>query len=206
MHTLFLTSMFAPMAARFHDFARGDCTGKKACLIPTASSRQKVRHYVNADRSALKSLGIRVADLEVSTASPQEIRRCIGQSDYVVITGGNTFYLLQELRRSEADKAIVDHIDAGKTYIGASAGSVILAPDIGYISHMDSTDAAPELAGDYTGLGVLDFYLVPHVGNFPFKAAAKAIQDEYSSSHDLQGISNHEAIEIRDGAERIIGA
>ncbi|MFT8357427.1 MAG: Type 1 glutamine amidotransferase-like domain-containing protein [Bifidobacterium aquikefiri] len=204
MRSLFLTSMFAPLAAEFRTFAGGDCRGKTACLIPTASSQQTIKHFVNVDRRALTALGINVSDLEVSKASLKEIRERIARSDYIMVTGGNTFYLLQELRKSGADQAIIEHINAGKTYIGVSAGSVILSPSIDFISHMDSTDAVPSLNGDYTGLGVLDFYLLPHVGNFPFKAAAKAIQRDYSHRYDLHAISNREAIVIRDDSESIV--
>ncbi|MFT8705517.1 Type 1 glutamine amidotransferase-like domain-containing protein [Bifidobacterium aquikefiricola] len=204
MRSLFLTSRFAPLAAEFSEFTGGDCKGKTACLIPTASSHQTFKHFENVERKALTALGISVSDLEVTQASPKEVQERIAMSDYVVVTGGNTFYLLQELRKSGADQAIINHINAGKTYIGASAGSVVLSPNIDYISHMDSTDAAPELHGDYAGLGVLDFYLLPHVGNFPYKAAAKAIQRDYSHRYDLHAISNREAIVIHNDSESVV--
>lgn len=206
MRSLFLTSMFEPMAHCFREFEGGSCQGKTACIIPTASSQQKIKHFLNADKKALEALGIALTELEVSTADRAEIETTIQHSDYVVVEGGNTFYLLQELRRSGADQMILEHIALGKTYVGVSAGSVILSPNIDYIAAMDSTDAAPELHGDFRALSVLDYYVLPHVGNFPFKTAVKAIQQEYGSRYDLHAISNQEAISIHGAREQFVHA
>jgi dipeptidase E len=72
-----------------------------------------------------------IDELEISSASGDEIERRIKDADYVFAEGGNTFFLLQELNRTGADKMIIEHINKGKLYIGASAGSMILSADIG---------------------------------------------------------------------------
>jgi dipeptidase E len=63
---------------------------------------------------------------------------------------------------------IVEQVNGGKPYIGSSAGSVV-APDIEYLQYMDVVAAAPDLADDFSGLSVVDFSIVPHRSNFPFK-------------------------------------
>ncbi|MDR2974337.1 MAG: Type 1 glutamine amidotransferase-like domain-containing protein [Propionibacteriaceae bacterium] len=197
MKTLFLTSFFKQVAALFPQFTNQTCEGKTVCFIPTAAVPEKVTFYVGADRKALGSLGTTVTDLELSTASSDEIASRLTEADYIFVSGGNTFFLLQELRRTGADKVIVDQIDAGKTYIGASAGSMILSQDITYVTPMDSPSAAPVLAGDFRALGVVDFSVVPHATNAPFARAVANIQKLYSTTLDLRLISNNQAVTVR---------
>ncbi|MDR1264260.1 MAG: Type 1 glutamine amidotransferase-like domain-containing protein [Propionibacteriaceae bacterium] len=99
--------------------------------------------------------------------------------------------------RTGSDRLIVEQIDAGKTYIGASAGSMILARDIAYVAAMDSPAAAPGLRDDFTALGAVDFCVVPHATNAPFKRAAAKIQATYGDRLDLRPISNNQAITVR---------
>ncbi|MDR2973620.1 MAG: Type 1 glutamine amidotransferase-like domain-containing protein [Propionibacteriaceae bacterium] len=196
MSTLFLASFFKQVASLFPEFAGHACEGKTVCFIPTAANPEKVKFYVGADRKALTGLGMSVTDLDISAAPAGEIASGLAEADYVFVSGGNTFYLLQELRRSGADQLIVEQISAGKTYIGASAGSMILVKDISYVQHMDSPAAAPNLDGDFTALGVVDFCVVPHATNTPFKKAASRIQTSYADSLDLRPISNNQAITV----------
>lgn len=194
MERLLLTSYFKMVASCMPEFLDGACEGKTVCFIPTASIPEKVDFCVGSGKRALLGLGMKVTQLEVSTASREEIESGIRRSDILYVAGGNTFFLLQELKRTGADKLIVEQIKAGKPYVGESAGSVIAAPDIGYVQKMDSVKAAPDLHGDYRALNVIDFAVVPHVGNAPFKKATEWIMKTYSDEYDLRPISNNQAI------------
>lgn len=195
MKKIFLSSSFADVASAFPDFAREPLEGKTVAFIPTASVVEEVTFYVDAGKKALESLGLVVEELDVSTAARETAARAIRDSDYIYVTGGNVFYLLRELRKSGADAMIVDAIRGGKPYIGESAGSIVLSPDIGYARLMDDPAAAPDLA-DYAGLGAVPFYTVPHVGCFPFEKAAQKILDEYGPTLPLRAIDNSQAIEV----------
>ncbi|MDR1210374.1 MAG: Type 1 glutamine amidotransferase-like domain-containing protein [Clostridiales bacterium] len=205
MKKLFLSSYFAGAAKLFPYFA-GGCSGKKAVFIPTASLREKMTFFVGADLKALRKLGLIVNELEVSSASRDEIADKISNADYVFVAGGNTFFLLQELRRSGADKLIAEHINSGKPYIGSSAGSVVVSRNIEYLKYMDEPAAAPDLNGDFAGLSVVDFCIVPHCANFPFKKPAAKIISEYSDMLDLRPISNNQAVTVDSGNVEIVTA
>jgi dipeptidase E len=118
------------------------------------------------------------------------------------VTGGNTFYLLQELKRTGADKIIVDEVNAGKLYIGESAGALITAANIEYVKGMDSVKKAPDLH-NFNALDLVDFYTVPHYSNAPFKKIAQKIMDSYSSTLKLLPISNKDAILIQNNEIKI---
>ena len=179
-----------------------ELTGKTVSFIPTASTVEKVTFYVQAGKEALESLGMIVDVLDTSSESPDEIRRRIAANDCMYVSGGNTFFLLQELKRTGADAVIVRAVKGGKLYIGESAGSIVASKNIEYIKAMDSSKKEPELT-NFDALGLTDFYTVPHVRNFPFKKAAKKIIDEYSASLNLLAIANDEAILVEGDALRV---
>jgi dipeptidase E len=194
---LFLASYFSPVAKLFVEFTQNTCAGKKVAFIPTASIPEKVTFFVDGDRKALGKLGLIIDELEVSNASQKEIEDKITGADYIFVAGGNTFFLLQELKRSGADRLIVEHIGKGKPYVSTSAGSIIVSKDIEYVKYMDSPATAPDLNGNFSGLGIVDFYTVPHCINFPFKKAAEKIISEYGNRLDLRPVHNKQAIAVK---------
>jgi dipeptidase E len=196
MKQLFLASYFTGSAKLFVEFTQNTCSGKRVVFIPTASVPEKVTFFVDSDKKSLEKLGLIIDELEVSKASKDEIENKITNADYVFVAGGNTFFLLQELKRSSADKLIIEHIKKGKIYISTSAGSIIVSKNIEYMRFMDSPTAAPELNNDFSALGIIDFCIVPHCTNFPFKKSAEKIIAEYSEKLDLRPIHNKQAIII----------
>ena len=203
MKKMFLASSFKDVANLFEKFA-GDVKGKTVTFIPTASVVEKVNFFVKSGKKALEKMGLIVDELEVSTAAIDEITKKLTQNDFIYITGGNTFFLLQELRKSGADKIIAEQIASGKTYIGESAGSMVVAPDIEFAKTMDSVKKAPELTST-DGLEMVEFYPVPHHTNAPFKRAVEKIITQYSASLPLYPISNKEAVWVIGDNVEVLG-
>lgn len=196
MKRIFLAASFNDVCPLFADFER-NIKGKTVTFIPTASMVENVVFYVEAGKKALEKLGAIVDELELSTATAEEIRTKLKNNDIIYVTGGNTFFLLKELKRTGADKIIIEEVNAGKLYIGESAGAMVTAANIEYAKGMDSPKKAPGLL-NFDALNLVDFYTVPHYTNFPFKKAAQKIMSQYSSDLKLLPISNHEAIIMDD--------
>ena len=201
MKKMMLVSSFKDVASIFEKFA-GDVKGKTVTFIPTASVVEKVNFFVKSGKKALEKMGLIVEELEVSTATADEIVNKLTKNDYIYVTGGNTFFLLQELKKSGADKIISEQIEAGKLYIGESAGLMVMAPDVEFAKGLDSIKKAPELDGT-KGLGLVNFYPVPHATNAPFKKAVEKIVATYGESLQLKAISNNQAILIQDDDVKI---
>lgn len=196
MKKLFLVSSFKDVVDIFANLEK-DLNGKTVTFIPTASKVEKVVFYVSAGRKALEKLGLIIDELDISTSTPDEIAIRIKKNDFIYVTGGNTFFLLQELKRTGADKVIIDEVNAGKLYIGESAGAIITSANIEYVKGMDSVKKAPDLE-NFDALGLVEFYTVPHFTNPPFKKIAQKIVDTYSSKLDLSPISNNSAIVVNN--------
>ncbi|MDF7639634.1 Type 1 glutamine amidotransferase-like domain-containing protein [Lactobacillus sp. ESL0791] len=190
---MFLCSMFHNVRKLLPQFA-GELTGKRVTYIPTASIAETGGRFMSrTEGRALAKLGLTVDELELSKATPAEAADKLKHNDMIYVAGGNTFFLLQELKRTGADKVIVQEVNAGKLYIGESAGSVITAPDIKYIGLMDSAAKAPELT-DYSALHLLDFYVLPHYISFPYKKQARHIYEVYANKIPLKPISNNQVV------------
>ena len=199
MKRLFLCSSFADVANLLIDFANEDLKGKIIAFIPTASLTESIRFYVKTGKKALEKVGMIVEEVEITQFSNEEISSILHRCDYIYITGGNTFFLLQELKRKGVDKIISEQVKSGKLYIGESAGAIIASPDTEYMKNVnfDPIEKAPELE-DYSSLGLVDFYTIPHYGNFPFKKKGEKVIQLYSEKLQLIPISNKQAIFIED--------
>lgn len=202
MRKLFLSSSFKDVADIFMNFVQEDLEGKTITFIPTASIPEKVKFYVGSAKKAFQKMGLIVDELELTQATTSEIVSKLQQNDYIYISGGNTFFLLEELRKTGADKIIIEQIDLGKLYIGESAGSMIVSPNIEYVKEMDDHKVVPNL-GTYSALNVIDFYPIPHHTNFPFAKAVEKMISKYSSELDLYPISNSQAILVNGNDVRV---
>jgi dipeptidase E len=202
MKKLFLASSFKDVANLLGKFANESLKGKTVTFIPTASIPETVKFYVSSGRKALERLGLTVDELEISTASDEEISGKLQNNDYIYVSGGNTFYLLQELKNTGAGKIISEQISVGKLYIGESAGSMIVSPNIEYAKDMDSCKKAPNL-NTFDALNIIDFYPLPHYTNFPFKKAVEKVISKYESVLTLYPISNSQVIQVNGTAVKI---
>ena len=202
MRKIFLSSSFKDVAGIFENFAKEDVKGKTVTFIPTASIPEKIKFYVGSAKKAFEKMGIIVDELEVTKSTTNEIANKLKQNDYIYISGGNTFFLLQELRKKGVDKIIIEQIELGKPYIGESAGAMIISPNIEYVKGMDDCKVATDL-DTFSALNVIDFYPLPHYTNFPFAKAVEKIISKYDSELKLYPISNTQAILIEGDEVRV---
>ncbi|MFJ1383013.1 Type 1 glutamine amidotransferase-like domain-containing protein [Capnocytophaga canimorsus] len=114
MKKLFLCSSFKDVAPLFKEFIKSDLVGKRVSFIPTASLVEEITFYVEAGKRALEKMGLIVDILDISTATTEEISSKLQHNDFIYVTGGNTFFLLQEMQKSGADNLIREQITAGK--------------------------------------------------------------------------------------------
>lgn len=174
--------------------------------IPTAGTVEPWGGpHAAANRRMLRRMGFAVDEVDIATAAPADIRRALERNAFVCVSGGNTFFLMQELRRTGADAMLSDRVRAGTPYIGESAGAVVTAPSIAYCADMDSTDKAPDL-NDYAGLGLVDFHVVPHRGNLTMGRAAQRIVDRYAGTLDMRVLTDRQSVLVKDGQARTLTA
>ena len=181
MVKLFLCSYFAAVSSFVPQFVGGDLKGKVLAFIPTASLHEKYTKYVDEAKQAFENMGLKVEVLDVSSAPKELTERTLQRCDLIYVSGGNTFFLLQELEKSGAKTIILEQVKGGKPYIGESAGSIIMAPNISYAKDMDR------------GFGTGRLLSAPPLQEFPFrrsyrKNACQICQAEVKTHHQPAGV------------------
>ena len=174
-----------------------ELTGWRVTFITTASKVEPNVEYLQLDRQAWEDLGVEVDELDVSTATSEEIEQKLRINELIFVAGGNTFYLLQELWRSGAADLIKEQVTAGKPYLGSSAGSVIAAPDIEYVRLMDDPALANTLH-TYQALALIPLYPLPHYKSPPFTRVSRITYREYVDKIELVTLTNQQVLVVQD--------
>lgn len=192
MGKLMLASTFGPVSRRLERI-EPDLKGKTVTFIPTASMKDSTGVFNRMARWRLHALGLNARGIDVAVASYRDTKATIASSSMIYVTGGNTFYLLQSLRYSSAGELIKQAVQEGKTYIGESAGTVVAGPNIEYVKRMDSESPVSYLE-NYTGLGPMDFGIVPHAGGLVLGRSAAEIMRHSSGTSHMVPIRDDQAI------------
>jgi len=197
MKTLFLTSYFSGVGNLFRNFIQEQTLAKQVLFIPTAGNVEHYVDYIDEAKHLFQSLGFSIDILDIVNSSEEVIKEKIKQTPYLYISGGNTFYLLQELKRKHLLPSIKSQIDEGMIYIGESAGAMITTLDIEYAQIMDDKNLANDL-NDYSAFNLIDFAIVPHYGEFPFEETTIEIVQAYQYKLKLLPITNSQAIIVNE--------
>ena len=195
---LFLCSHFSSVGSLIKE----EVENKKVAFIPTASLHEGYTGYVGSARKLFKKLGASVTEIDISTEAYSTIQAVFEDADVIYFTGGNSFFLMDQLRKTETDELLKKELANGKLMIGESAGAIICAPTIQYIEQMDEKpeDYSQE---DNEGLDLIDFYVLPHYLTAPFKKITERIMAEFSDLN-ICAINNHQAIIVNDEGSKVI--
>ena len=194
---LFLCSHFSSVGSLIKE----EIENKKVAFILTASLREGYTGYVGSARKLFKKLGAIVTEIDISTEAYSTIQSVFEEADVIYFTGGNSFFLMDQLRKTGTDGLLKKELANGKLMIGESAGAIICAPSIQYIEQMDEKpeDYSQE---DDAGLDLIDFYVLPHYLTAPFKKVTKKIMTEFSEN--LCPINNRQGIVIDGEGSKVI--
>ena len=174
----------------------------KIVFIPTAGNVEPYTGYIDEGIEMLKSLGYEVEILDITKFDETYLKDKFLKTECICISGGNTFYLLQEIKRKNLVEVLFKRIKEGLFYIGESAGAIIMSENIEYSQMMDDKSIASEL-DDYTGVNVFNHYVLPHIGEYPFEESTQKILENYQDKISLVAINNSEAILVNDSGYTI---
>ena len=143
----------------YNIISKNELKKKNVLYITTASDGEEEddKSWMDIEFQTILDLGIKEDNITEYKIVKTNID--INNLDIMYMMGGNTFYLLDMIRKTNFDKEIIKFINEGKIYIGSSAGSEILGnsiePALGY-------DENKVGIIDYTGLGLIDGLIIPH--------------------------------------------
>jgi dipeptidase E len=170
-------------------------------FIPTAGDPYDDKWFVKEDLDRLKELGFQVNTVDLKQ-DKQVIQELLINSQIVYVAGGNTFYLLDWVKKSGLDSYLKRLLDHGRIYIGASAGSILAGPDIKSSSWGNGGDKNDVKLKDTKGLNLVPFVIHPH-----FTDKNRPILQKHLSKikYDIIPITDSQAIYYHDGDWQLVG-
>lgn len=98
--------------------------------IITASKPEENKSYVENDSRLMKEMGFNVEEVDIEGKNYSQLLSLLSNFDIIYVQGGNTFYLLDKMRRCNFKKVMKKLFRKGIIYIGISAGSIVAGKNI----------------------------------------------------------------------------
>ena len=189
-----------------------DLVGKKAeeaslVFIPTASNVEAgdkdwlINDLINIKKQNFKSVAI--TDI---SAVPENIwRPQLEEADVLFFEGGNTYHLMRWINDSGLIKLLPNMLKT-KVYVGLSAGSMITGSDLNL--RLSKTIYGEDAEKDsMPGLGLVDFYFLPHLNNPHFSARIEANLNEAMKeiTKKTYVLDDQSALKVVDGKVEHVG-
>jgi len=171
---------------------------KSVAIVTTAAKGKENNKHSKLAETQFRELGFSTMDFIDIENDP---RVDFSKYNVIYVCGGNTFKLLKYAREAHFKDTIVKLLERGGTYIGVSAGAIILAPTIQIAA---SVDPEPNEVGitNLEGLGLIDFEIHPH---YDPSLDTELAAYQKTTANKVVRISNSQAVIIRDTEQQIIG-
>ena len=195
----------------------GEQDAALASLVGKAPTDMKVAYIANAydvydddatvlegrDEIASKGFDVEHVDLREWMHDRVGLQAKLARKDVFLFTGGNPFYLRWMLKATGADHIIIELLQQGKVYSGASAAAVVAGPTLRYFDNQDDPNAAEEVIWD--GLNLTDIVIVPHTDNAEFGAGCIEAGDRLAAEgYTTQPLTDAQAFLIDGDKRRLI--
>ena len=108
---LFLCSHFSSVGSLIKE----EIDNKKVAFIPTASLREGYTGYVGSARKLFNKLGATVTEIDISTEAYLTIQSVFEDADVIYFTGGNSFFLMDQLRKTRTDELLKKELKVSET-------------------------------------------------------------------------------------------
>ena len=138
---------------------KNEIINKKVLFITTASDGEKDsdKSWMYSEFKSIINLGFKEENIIEYKIGETKIN--INDYDVIYMMGGNTFYLIDMIRKYNFDKTLNTAINNGIIYIGSSAGSIIVGNSVEYALPFDENNVYMK---DFTGLKLIDGIVIPH--------------------------------------------
>jgi len=166
----------------------------KVAVIPTAANVElgNKSWLIEENLVSLQKYGIEWIDIVDISAEGVAWKNRLADVDVVLVGGGNTFHLLNQVRKTDFDKWLYANLDT-KVYVGVSVGATLVTPSMG-ITSLHSEDIDYIGLDDLTGLGFVDFEISVHT---PESVSHEANREYLKTiNNDLYALDNKSAIVV----------
>jgi len=176
----------------------GKITNKTKIVIICLPRTEEEKSYVDASKKEILELGIIKKNLKILDLNKRVKYDELKGFNAMYFCGGNTFYILKKVKEAGFDDVIKKFIEDGKVYIGISAGSIIIGPNIEIAGIGDKNDVNLK---DLNGLKIIDKAISPH---FCDKEREEVEKFKKKVDYPIITLTDKQALLIEGDKERII--
>jgi len=187
-------------------------TASRVVFIANAADRYKGdKWWVESDRKAFEKIGCILLPVDIKEMTSEKFSELLDQADIIHFCGGSVLYLMGLIKEKGLGSLITSFVKKGGLYTGTSAGSMIAASDLKLCvadpeekEYMDVNTVT-----DYSGLGLVDFLIIPHCNNADFVAGNKEMVElmpKNSKPLPLIWIYDSEVVLVDEGKFEILTA
>lgn len=204
MKKLFLASFASVSLDLITKLLPKPATELKAAFIPTAGDPYSDKGFVYVDREKLVEMGFDVTDIDLKETDEATLETKLADVDLVLVAGGNTFYLLDKVRKSGFDKILPKMLERGLIYVGSSAGSILCCPTIEGAKRFDNPADASDLT-DYRGLNLFNKVIIPHAHKEKYAERIKQTTTEMNEQGlEVITLTDDQAVIVTDEGSNVV--
>lgn len=149
-----------------------------ACYITTAGNLESNPYWIDQEISAVEKAGFSVTRIDLAKLSSENVEEAFSDCHSIWVGGGNTYLLLQEVRRTSFDTLVLKKIADGIPYVGTSAGSLIMAPDLECIRFAEQHPNLDLQLSSFRGLNVFPLLPFVHFDNPDYRDVYRQILND----------------------------
>lgn len=198
MKKLFLASFASVSLDLIKELLPKPASELKVAFIRTAADPYEDQSFVEADRNKLIEMSFSIKDVDLKNKTLTELKDDFKNIDLILMAGGNTFYLLDHIRKSGFDQLLPRLLNNGLIYVGSSAGSIVCCPTIESARKFDDPSEAPNLK-NYEGLNLFNQAIIPHAQKEKYAERIKeTVKEMTQKGLEVMILTDNEAVLIND--------
>ncbi len=179
----------------------------KIALVETAIhgeslNPEKLKKYQEQTLAQIHDCGItKIRKIDFREIKPSQLSKELSEVDVLLVDGGNTFYLLNAIKRNELGKVIVNKVKKGLIYLGISAGSYIACPTI-EMALWGNQDRNRCGLKDISALHIVPFLLTAHYTPEYRPVIENAVK---TTKYPVAALTDSQALLVVNGKIKLLG-
>jgi dipeptidase E len=181
---------------------KADFSKLKIAYINTATKKVPDDSYSKKQIKRMKELNWNFKIIDIAKYSESKLCEKLNEIDIIYVEGGNTFYLLDQIRKKKFDQLIKSKLNKGALYAGVSAGSYVVCPTIEMALWGDSNDGLDRCGiTNFRGMSLVPFVIKVHMT----PKIKKIIQNDIKKSKfNVKLLTDKQALLIHGGEVHLV--
>lgn len=174
-------------------------------FINTASKPEEDTSYVQRDLDIMREMGFNVEEIDLEGKTEAQVLTLLELKDIIYVEGGNTFYLLNAMRKCNFEKVLRKLLKHGKVYIGVSAGSIVAGRTIQTADRFGTGNRERFGVKNLKGLNLVPFDIFVHYTPEFADIIKQKIKNPRKRLKKLRILTDEQAILVQGKEVSLIG-